>query len=51
MILQVLNMIRREETKNILIGAYHSPSNNLKEKWDNLISYIKKLNNNINARK
>jgi hypothetical protein len=36
-------MVREEETKNIAIGAYHSPSNNLKEKWDNLISYIKKV--------
>ena len=28
MALQVINMIKKEETKNIVVGAYHSPNNN-----------------------
>ena len=43
MILQVINIEKKEETKNIIVAAYHSPNASLKEKWDNITSYLMKM--------
>ena len=43
MILEIINIEKKEETKNILVAAYHSPNANLREKWDNITSYLIKV--------
>ena len=42
-ILHVINMVKEEETKNIVVAAYHCPNNNSAQRWEDLISYIKKI--------
>ena len=40
--MHIINLVKKEETKNILVAAYHSPNDNKQEKWDNITSYIMK---------
>ena len=43
MSLQIINMVKGEETKNVVVGSYHCPNNNTRDRWDSIISYLKKV--------